>query len=255
MPKRSGFTLVELLVVVGIIAVLIAFLLPSLSTAKRAARTAGCLANERSLAQALGAYYVDWQNPKSLLHSPSSLQGVFFSWNYMLFGTGMTIDEYRKNSGSTSASDKIMVCPETHSLGPPGNLGAVHIAGYDSVTSRASSYAINEWLYDLPPPKTGVLLYRDVASRNGASVPIFVDATSAVMPSKEDDPAPKDINFEDPSAGPVLGLGDACLNRHNMAVNVVFFDAHAETVKLQNLWTLKWSANWTRTEPQVVPGK
>ena len=72
--------------------------------------------------------------------------------------------------------------------------------------------------------------------------------------ARPDDPAPKDL--EEPAVPGVAGnLTNNCVNRHNMAVNVVFFDGHAETVKLPNLWTVKWSANWTRTEPQVVPGK
>jgi prepilin-type processing-associated H-X9-DG protein len=34
------------------------------------------------------------------------------------------------------------------------------------------------------------------------------------------------------------------LNRHDRAVNVAFLDAHAETVKLPFLWSLKWNATW-----------
>jgi prepilin-type N-terminal cleavage/methylation domain-containing protein/prepilin-type processing-associated H-X9-DG protein len=56
-----GFTLIELLVAIGIIAVLIAILLPSLRKARRAAQTAQCLSNERQLMTACILYANEWR--------------------------------------------------------------------------------------------------------------------------------------------------------------------------------------------------
>jgi prepilin-type N-terminal cleavage/methylation domain-containing protein/prepilin-type processing-associated H-X9-DG protein len=68
MKNRKAFTLVELLVVIGIIALLISILLPALSRARRAAQSAACLSNLRQLGNAYQMYI--------------NANSGFLPWNY-----------------------------------------------------------------------------------------------------------------------------------------------------------------------------
>ena len=60
-PRRA-FTLVELLVVIGIIALLMGILMPALSRARETARRTACASNLRQLALAVHMYASDFQN-------------------------------------------------------------------------------------------------------------------------------------------------------------------------------------------------
>jgi prepilin-type N-terminal cleavage/methylation domain-containing protein len=60
-PARSAFTLIELLVVIAVIALLAALLLPTLSRAKDAGKSAACKSNLREIGLVLNLYVSDAQ--------------------------------------------------------------------------------------------------------------------------------------------------------------------------------------------------
>ena len=59
--RASGFTLVELLVTIAIIALLAGLLLPALASAKQAGHKASCLSNLRQIGMAIHAYAPDFE--------------------------------------------------------------------------------------------------------------------------------------------------------------------------------------------------
>ena len=85
--RRKGFTLVELLVVIGIIAVLIGMLLPALSKVQQQSKWLKCQSNMRTVGQFLQMYSMQWHGycyPPSLRRGQDagkSLAGLRLSAN------------------------------------------------------------------------------------------------------------------------------------------------------------------------------
>jgi prepilin-type N-terminal cleavage/methylation domain-containing protein/prepilin-type processing-associated H-X9-DG protein len=309
---RPGFTLVELLVVIGIIALLIALLLPSLAKARKQANTTKCLANLHQLCLAYQMYVTNNGN-KSICYtdqvSSGSLDPDYVMWQEQLrpyYGR-------RLNPGQIEDTRNVRICPEAQDLMYPigssqyvaGNgwwANSTHsydFAQPDAVDSLGynrpifSSYGINGWCYQ---PATD-----DPTSKLWPSVPEMITGWCE-GPSYSGDPNvlfqwfnqyelkstfgyasqapfigdavrvdgwPHNSDFG-PGVNPVVyslntgyqsdltlnQISRWTINRHGQTTNIAFLDGHAASVRLRDLWNLKWTACWTPplTPPVFPPG-
>ncbi len=80
-PRIAGFTLVELLVSVSVIAILLSILIPSINAGRRSARLVACQANLRTAGQLIQTYALqnDDRIPRGPSHEPISSANQFIS--------------------------------------------------------------------------------------------------------------------------------------------------------------------------------
>jgi prepilin-type N-terminal cleavage/methylation domain-containing protein len=120
--NRRGFTLVELLVVIGIIALLLAILLPALSRIRETSRRALCLSNISQLGQAVLIYAHDNKdhlpdagsgNAPDALLSPRAVGlpawTTFGPDTYVLPSIGQLLQKY------LSQGNRLWICPSAPS--------------------------------------------------------------------------------------------------------------------------------------------
>ncbi len=109
--RRAAFTLVELLVVIGIISVLIAMLLPALNKARESAQTVSCLSNVRQLMQGIMMYANDNKGYLPICEFETGAD-PFVEWSGLL---GAREYGYIKNPD-------VFICPDRRDMGLEGDV-------------------------------------------------------------------------------------------------------------------------------------
>ena len=133
-PRRAAFTLVELLVVIGIIAVLVGILLPSLSRARQSAQSVACASNLRQLYTATEIYASMFKG-----YMLPSTAGTGSSQSFSWWGVdvlGATFGVKRANNSGAAQLDavnriaKMVRCPSADRRDNVGTKATVFTADY-----------------------------------------------------------------------------------------------------------------------------
>jgi prepilin-type N-terminal cleavage/methylation domain-containing protein len=102
---RRGFSLIELLVTISIIAIVAALLLPVLGRAKETARRTCCASNLRQVNVAIRLYADDWNDSLPVLPEPNPYpNGVGAYYKQLVKG-------YVGLRGPASLQEKVFICP------------------------------------------------------------------------------------------------------------------------------------------------
>ena len=231
---RRGFTLVELLGVIGIFAILISSLLPALTNAREKAFRLKCANNIRTVGQAT-MMYVNQSKGKVPMHRG----GANWAWD-LPYDTRNWFTEVAK------MPQEMWYCPSyTHEMsgmweftGPPGpgNRESFAIAGYFWFAKRPGYQNPNgtfspntmtnmAWVY--PEENRWIEKVTDRTVRNAPAQQVLA---SDIVLSNTDSRSPANKNFVQIHGGYFMGHGTSHRNKVDLPTggNLLFLDGHVE---------------------------
>ena len=170
----AGFTLVELLVVIGIIALLVSLLLPSLNKARESAKRVKCLSNLRQTGIAMSIYANQNKGRLPMHKAPSG------GWLWDIS------HETRDQLLAAGTSREILYCPtaDDRNLDDLWNFGGYTVAGYFFLHQR-HPYVPNTppatdtgWPDGFPKKLAGGKEYQSrFSGKNASEKELLTDAT------------------------------------------------------------------------------
>jgi prepilin-type N-terminal cleavage/methylation domain-containing protein len=239
--SRRGFTLVELLVVIGIIAVLISILLPALTRAREAANRTACLSNLRSIGQMFFLYAQD--NKRQI---PLGTESNVYQESYWIRRANRFCTWGPFFQGGYMKSPGIFYCPSSQD--PFYQFNGQDNAFDPANQNTRAGYFLRPMYYDGTP-----VLWRMTGS---VSAPPVTGRTVAGNP-EEWRPMPKldKMKFR-ALAADIFHSPSRITMMHKTGINVVYSDGSARFVnskpfsRLPSTWTVPKGTNFSAV---VVP--
>jgi len=251
LPKRQsrgGFTLVELLVVIGIIALLISILLPSLNKARRSARTVQCLSNLRQFGMAQMQYAAQWKGWGVPDQQPKE------QWTQNnFFRRSLGAHPYDSTIADSAHVPVSLICPEAY-----GRYQTTPSATskYGAIINFSYGYNTTNFYKDLPTNPNVIAEKLNRVHRSSDKL-MFADAMDwQVNDTKSNHYMVVPMYDELRANNGTGGQNNYIAYRHSPAwdtINVCFWDGHGETKKRGDIATSPNLADKTGGEVKTHP--